>query len=213
MNNSFINACWCEPVSHTPVWFMRQAGRYLPEYKALRKKYSLLEIARTPDLATEVTLQPINRFAFDAAILFADILLPLEPMGCPFSFQKDEGPVIGHPIRNAADIEKIRVFEPRDELSFVLKAIGQIRQELQGKIPLIGFAGGPFTLASYMIEGGHSKQFRLCKGMMYENPKAWHAFLEKLAQMTVGYLIAQIQAGAQAIQVFDTWIGCLTPAD
>ena len=209
----FLNACRREPVDATPVWFMRQAGRYMAEYRALRQKYSLLEICRLPDLATEVTLQPVRRIDVDAAILFSDLLLPLEPMGLPFDFIKGEGPQIERPIQGAADIERLRVFEPREALAHVLTAIGQIQRELAGRVPLIGFAGAPFTLASYAIEGGHSNNFAKTKALMYGHPDAWHQLCEKFATVVADYLVAQIDAGVDAVQVFDSWVGTLSASD
>jgi uroporphyrinogen decarboxylase len=170
----FLKACRREPVDTTPVWFMRQAGRYMAEYRALRQKHSLLDICRTPDLATEVTLQPIRRIDVDAAIIFSDLLLPLEPMGLPFDFVAGEGPQLDHPIGSPADIDRLRHFEPRAALAHVLDAIGQVQRELDGRVPLIGFAGAPFTLASYAIEGGHSNNFAKTKSLMYGHPDAWH---------------------------------------
>lgn len=210
-NDNFLRAARRQNVTRTPVWFMRQAGRYMPEYRKLREKYSLLEIARTPELALEVTLQPIKRFDLDAAILFADILLPLEPMGCPFHFAKGEGPVIEKPIASAADIAKLRTIDASESLGYVAQAIGLLRKVLN--VPLIGFAGAPFTLASYMIEGGHSRHFAKAKSLMWNDEKAWHAFMQKLAQVALDYLSMQIQAGAQAIQLFDSWVGCLSVVD
>ena len=192
---------------------MRQAGRYMAEYRAIRQKYSLLEICRQPDLATEVTLQPVERIEVDAAILFSDLLLPLEPMGLPFDFIKGEGPQIERPISNAADIDRLKSFEPRDSLSHVLAAIVQIQRELDGRVPLIGFAGAPFTLASYAIEGGHSNNFAKTKALMYGHPDAWHRLCEKLADVVGDYLVAQIEAGVDAVQVFDSWVGTLNTAD
>jgi uroporphyrinogen decarboxylase len=192
---------------------MRQAGRYMPEYRALREKYSLLEICRTPELALEVTLQPIRALDVDAAILFSDLLLPLEPMGIPFEFQAGEGPVILKPVRTAADVAALRRFEPREALAPVLEAIRLLRQELEGGVPLIGFAGAPFTLASYAIEGGHSTAFALTKALMYEDPAAWHRLAALLAQTVGDYLRAQVEAGAQALQLFDSWVGALDEAD
>ncbi len=191
----FLKACRREAVDATPVWFMRQAGRYMPEYRALRAQYSLLEICRTPDLATEVTLQPIRRLEVDAAILFSDLLLPLAPMGLPFDFIKGEGPQIERPIDGPADIERLRVFEPREALGYVLDAIRQIQRELDGRVPLIGFAGAPFTLASYAIEGGHSNNFAKTKALMYGHPDDWHRLCEKLSRVVADYLVAQIDAG------------------
>ena len=212
-NNRFLKACRREPVDVTPVWFMRQAGRYMAEYRALRQKYSLLEICAQPDLATEVTLQPVNRIEVDAAILFSDLLLPLAPMGLPFDFIKGEGPQIERPIDNEADIDRLKRFEPRESLAHVLTAIGQIQRALDGRVPLIGFAGAPFTLASYAIEGGHSNNFAKTKALMYGHPEAWHRLCEKLADVVGDYLVAQVEAGVDAVQVFDSWVGTLNKAD
>ena len=212
-NSRFLKACRREPVDTTPVWFMRQAGRYMAEYRALRERHSLLEICRLPDLATEVTLQPVRRIDVDAAILFSDLLLPLEPMGLPFDFIKGEGPQIERPIGGPEDIDRLRVFEPRDALGHVLTAIHQIQQELGGAVPLIGFAGAPFTLASYAIEGGHSNNFARTKALMYGHPEAWHRLCEKFATVVSNYLAAQIEAGVDAVQVFDSWVGTLNAAD
>ena len=192
---------------------MRQAGRYMAEYRALRERHSLLEICRVPDLALEVTLQPIRRIEVDAAILFSDLLLPLEPMGLPFDFVKGEGPQIERPIESPEDIDKLHVFEPREALSHVLDAIRLVQRELKGRVPLIGFAGAPFTLASYAIEGGHSSSFARTKALMYGHPDAWHALCEKFASVVADYLVAQIEAGVDAVQVFDSWVGTLSPAD
>ncbi len=209
----FLKACRREPVDCTPVWFMRQAGRYMEEFRTIRKKHSLLDVARTPELAAEVTLQPIKKLALDAAIIFADILLPIEPMGIRFEFQKGEGPIIHNPVRSRSDVEKLRVIDAEAELPFVAKAIRMVRAELNGKIPLIGFAGAPFTLASYLIEGGHSKNHVLVKKMMYQEPKVWAMLMNKLARVVADYLKSQIKAGAQAVQLFDSWVGCLSPGD
>ena len=192
---------------------MRQAGRYMSEYRQLRERYSLLEICRTPDLATAVTLQPIRRIDLDAAILFSDLLLPLEPMGIPFDFLKGEGPQIERPLRTESDLAHVKRFEPRRSLSHVLTAIQQIQRELAGRVPLIGFAGAPFTLASYAIEGGHSTSFAHTKALMYGAPKAWHLFCELIADVIGDYLAAQIEAGVDAVQVFDSWVGQLDARD
>ena len=192
---------------------MRQAGRYLEEYRAIRQRYSLLEICRAPDLATEVTLQPIRRLEVDAAILFSDLLLPLEPMGLPFDFIKGEGPQLERPITDPQDIDRLIVFEPREALSHVLEAIGQVQRALDGRVPLIGFAGAPFTLASYAIEGGHSNNFAKTKALMYGYPDAWHRLCEKLSTIVADYLVAQIDAGVDAVQVFDSWVGTLDATD
>ncbi|MCC7416949.1 MAG: uroporphyrinogen decarboxylase [Acidobacteria bacterium] len=209
----FLKACRRQPVDATPVWFMRQAGRYMAEYRALRERHTLLEICRTPDLATEVTLQPVQRIEVDAAILFSDLLLPLEPMGIAFDFIKGEGPAIDAPLRTEADLARVRRFEPREALSHVLDAIGQVKAELAGRVPLIGFAGAPFTLASYAIEGGHSSSFAHTKALMYGAPAAWHAFCALLADLVGEYLAAQIEAGVDAVQVFDSWVGALDARD
>jgi uroporphyrinogen decarboxylase len=209
----FLNACRLQPVDTTPVWFMRQAGRYMAEYRALRERHSLLEICRTPDLATEVTLQPIRRIEVDAAIIFSDLLLPLEPMGIAFDFVKGEGPAIENPIHSEADIDRLRRIEPRDTLGHVLVAIRQVKLALGGRVPLIGFAGAPFTLASYAIEGGHSNNFARTKALMYGKPEAWHRLCGLLADVIGDYLIAQIEAGVDAVQVFDSWVGSLNGRD
>ena len=185
----------------------------MAEYRALRERYSLLEICRVPDLATQVTLQPVRRIDVDAAILFSDLLLPLDPMGLPFDFIKGEGPQIERPVGTPADIDMLHVFEPREALSHVLTAIRQIQQELAGVVPLIGFAGAPFTLASYAIEGGHSNNFAKTKALMYGHPDAWHRLCEKFASVVSDYLLAQIEAGVDAVQVFDSWVGTLNAAD
>ena len=192
---------------------MRQAGRYMANYRALRQRHSLLDICRSPDLATEVTLQPVETIEVDAAILFSDLLLPLEPLGLPFDFVKGEGPQLERPIGSPADIDRLRDFEPREALGFVLEAIRQIQQALDGRVPLIGFAGAPFTLASYAIEGGHSNNFARTKALMYGHPEAWHRLCERLATIVADYLTAQIEAGVDAVQVFDSWVGALGPAD
>ncbi len=192
---------------------MRQAGRYMAEYRALREKHGILEICRTPELAVEVTLQPLERLGVDAAILFSDLLIPLKPMGIEFDFVHGEGPKIDNPVSTAGDVEKLRAFEPREALGFTLEAIRQLRRELDGKVPLIGFAGAPFTLASYLIEGGSSRSFAKTKALMYSDPATWHRLASKLASMVQAYLLAQIEAGAQAVQLFDSWAGALAPRD
>ena len=211
MNDRFLRACRGEPVDATPVWFMRQAGRYMPEYRALRERHTLLELCRTPELAVMVTLQPIQALGVDAAILFSDLLLPLAPLGIPFDFVAGEGPSIEKPVRSAADVAALRRFEPRQELGTTLEAIRLLRSEL--KVPLIGFAGAPFTLASYAIEGGHSTNFARTKSLMYQEPLTWHRFAALLADIVTEYLRAQVEAGASALQVFDSWVGALDEAD
>jgi uroporphyrinogen decarboxylase len=192
---------------------MRQAGRYMPEYRALRERHTLLELCETPELATAVTLQPINQLDVDAAILFSDLLLPLAPLGLPFDFVQGEGPAVANPIRTVGDLSRLRVFEPREELGHVLETIRLVRAELMGRVPLIGFSGAPFTLASYAIEGGPSKNFARTKAFMYGEPRAWHCLCDMLARVVADYLAAQVDAGAQAIQLFDSWVGVLGAAD
>lgn len=213
MHDRFLRACRRETVDRTPVWFMRQAGRYMPEYRALREKHSLLTLCRTPELIVEVTLQPVNALGVDAAILFSDLLLPLGPLGIPFDFQAGEGPVIEKTIRSREDLASLRPFDPREDLQMVLEGIRLLRRELAGGCPLIGFGGAPFTLASYAIEGGHSTHFEATKALMYGEPRVWHDFAALLAQTVSAYLLAQVEAGAQALQLFDSWVGVLDEAD
>jgi uroporphyrinogen decarboxylase len=212
MNSRFLQACQRKPVDATPVWFMRQAGRYMPEYRAIREKFSLLEICYQPELAAEVTLQPVRALGVDAAILFSDILLPAIPLGVGLEFAKGEGPILHNPIRTMEDVRALRPVEAESDLGYVMEAIRILRAELNG-IPLIGFCGAPFTVASYMIEGGSSREFLKTKLMMYSNPQAWHALMEKLSDVLSDYLVAQIRAGAQAVQIFDSWVGVLNPSD
>jgi uroporphyrinogen decarboxylase len=209
VNSRFLQACRREPVDATPVWFMRQAGRYMAEYRELRKRYSLLEICAQPDLAVAVTLQPVDVIEVDAAILFSDLLVPFTPMGLDFDFVKGEGPSIEHPIRSASDVDRLRDFEPREALGHVLETIRLLRRELEGRVPLIGFGGAPFTLAAYAIEGGPSTNYARTKAFMYSEPAAWHRLCERLATLMADYLAAQVEAGAQALQVFDSWAGAL----
>ena len=209
----FLMACRRKPTKVTPIWLMRQAGRYMKEYRALRRKHSFLEMCKTPELAAKVTLLPVEQFDVDAAILFSDILIPLEPMGIELEFKGNEGPVFHRPIREIRQIKKLRRIEPEKDVPFLLDAIRMVRRELNGKVPLIGFSGAPFTLASYIIEGGHSKNYALTKGMMYQNRAGWDLLMEKLTRVLIPYLNAQVKAGAQALQVFDSWVGCLSPND
>jgi uroporphyrinogen decarboxylase len=192
---------------------MRQAGRYMPEYRKLRKRHSILDLCHDPELAAEVTLQPIERLGVDAAIVFADILLPFEPLRLGLRFEAGEGPRIDRPIRDDADVERLPTFNVEAELGFVLDAIRLARRALPNDIPLIGFAGAPFTLASYAIEGGASRTFTKTKALMYQAPQVWHLLLSKLADLVGAYLAAQARAGAQALQLFDSWVGCLSPHD
>lgn len=210
-HDRFLKACRREPVDRTPIWLMRQAGRYMEEYRALRAKHSMLEVCKTPELAVEVTFQPL-RLGMDAAILFADILLPLEPMGAPFDFAKGEGPVIFEPIKDRAGVDKLRIIEA-EELGYIMETLKILRRELNGKVGLIGFAGAPFTLASYLIEGGKSSHFVKTKKVMYGEPETWHLLMSKLAEVVRRLLRAQIAAGAQAVQLFDSWVGQLGPED
>ena len=213
-NDRLLRALLREPVDRTPVWIMRQAGRYLPEYRATRAKAgSFLGLATNPEFACQVTLQPLARFPLDAAILFSDILMIPKAMGVGLAFEEGEGPRIERPVRSTADIDALPVPDPARELRFVLDAVSLIRRELAGRVPLIGFAGSPWTVATYMVEGGSSRDFTAIKGLLYGNPKALHALLDKLAKATIAYLNAQIEAGAQAVMLFDTWGGVLsTPA-
>lgn len=209
----FLRACRREPVDCTPVWFMRQAGRYMPEYRAIRAKHTLLDICSQPELAAEVTLQPIRQLDVDAAIIFADILLPLVPMGMDLEFAAGEGPVLHNPLRDRAAIEALRDIDPSESLRSTLDAISIVRRELDGRVALIGFAGGPFTLASYAIEGGSSRDYRLTKTLMFSDHDTWDLLMQKIATMTSDYLRAQVRAGAQCVQIFDSWAGALSPDD
>jgi uroporphyrinogen decarboxylase len=213
VTDRFLRACRREPVDATPVWFMRQAGRYMSDYRALRRKYTLLEICAQPELAVQVTLQPLDAIEVDAAILFSDLLLPFTPMGLTFDFVKGEGPQIEDPIRSPADVDRLRPVEPRESLAHVLETIRILRRELDGRVPLIGFGGAPFTLAAYAIEGGPSRDYATTKAFMYAEPAAWHRLCGAFAAFMADYLRAQIAAGAQAIQLFDSWAGALSRGD
>jgi len=212
MNDRFLRACRREPVDATPVWFMRQAGRSFAAYRSLRERYGILELAKTPDLCAEVTLMPIRELGVDAAVLFADIMLPLEPMGVDLRIEPEVGPIIDRPIRSAADVEALRPFDPAG-VSFTLDAIRLVRRELDGKAGMIGFSGAPFTLACYLIEGRPSRDYAIAKAFMYREPAAWHDLMDRLSTMVVAYLRAQVEAGADVVQLFDTWVGGLGPAD
>jgi len=212
MNDRFLRACRREPVDATPVWFMRQAGRTFAAYRSLRERYGILELAKTPDLCAEVTLMPIRELGVDAAVLFADIMLPLEPMGVDLRIEPEVGPIIDRPIRSAADVEALRPFDPAG-VSFTLDAIRLVRRELDGKAGMIGFSGAPFTLACYLIEGRPSRDYAIAKAFMYREPAAWHDLMDRLSTMVVAYLRAQVEAGADVVQLFDTWVGGLGPAD
>jgi uroporphyrinogen decarboxylase len=212
MSDRFLRACRHEPVDATPVWFMRQAGRSFAAYRKLRERYGILELAKTPELCAEVTLMPVHELGVDAAVLFADIMLPLEPMGIGLRIEPEVGPIIDRPIRSAADVEALRPFDP-SEVSFTLDAIRLVRRELDGSAGVIGFSGAPFTLACYLIEGRPSRDFATAKAFMYREPVAWHNLMERLSTMVVAYLRGQISAGADVVQLFDSWVGGLSPAD
>ena len=213
-NDRYIKAALGQPVDVTPVWMMRQAGRYLPEYRALREEAGdFMSLCTNPELACEVTMQPLRRFPLDAAILFSDILTIPDAMGLGLHFKPGEGPAFDYPIRSAADVKKIGKLDPERELGYVMDAVSTIRRELSNKLPLIGFSGSPWTLATYMVEGGVSKDFSKVKGMMFEQPDVLHQLLEKIAVSVIDYLTAQVHAGAQALMVFDTWGGVLSPRD
>lgn len=213
MNDTFLKACRREPVAYTPVWLMRQAGRYMEDYMVIRRKHGFLDMCRNPEIAAEVTIQPVDRLGVDAAILFADILLPLDGMGIQLEFTKGEGPVIHNPVRCGKDVEKIRVLSGDEMTPYVMDAIRLVRKELAGRVPLIGFSGAPFTLASYIIEGGSSKDYLQCKKMMWGASDIWHDLMAKVSQVIIHYLRAQVQAGAQAVQLFDSWVGTLSRED
>jgi uroporphyrinogen decarboxylase len=213
VNDNFLRACRREEVEYTPVWLMRQAGRYMEEYRAIRRKHSFLEMCQNPELATEITLQPVEKLKVDAAIIFADILLPLDGMGIKFDFAQGEGPVIFNPVRTQKDVDQIRVKDGEEATPYVMEAIRMVRRELEGKIPLIGFSGAPFTLASYVIEGRGSRDYFKCKKIMWGAPDVWHSLMNKISQVIIKYLRAQILAGAQAVQLFDSWVGALNTDD
>ncbi|HEU5179206.1 MAG TPA: uroporphyrinogen decarboxylase [Candidatus Polarisedimenticolia bacterium] len=207
----FLRACRREATDCTPIWIMRQAGRYLPEYRKLRERHAMLDLAKQPDLAAQVTLMPVRRFALDAAILFSDIMVPAWGLGVPFRIEENVGPVIDDPLRTEKQIRALRVFDAVRDAGFVLESIRLIRGELGGKVPLIGFAGAPFTLASYLIEGRSPRRFRWTKAMMLDAPELWEPLMRHLADTVVAYLEAQAEAGAQALQIFDSWAGNLSP--
>jgi uroporphyrinogen decarboxylase len=211
-NSSFIRACKAQPTDRTPVWFMRQAGRFMPEYRAVRKQHSLLEICKKPALAAEVTITAAEILGVDAAIIFADLLLPLEVMGLPFHFSAGEGPVIEKPVRSKEDIANLRT-DRAAELGYISEAVSLVAKHFAGRVPVIGFCGAPFTLASYMIEGGGSRNYVHTKKMMYNSPADWDALMCKLVAVTTAYSAEQVRAGADAIQIFDSWVGCLSIED
>ncbi len=211
--SAFLKACRLEPAPYTPIWIMRQAGRYLQEYREIRGKLSFLELCHRPDLAAEVAVTAVERLGVDAAIIFGDILLVVEPMGVGLEFTKGDGPVIHDPVRTGADLKRLQPVDVQESLSFLFEAVRLARAALPPNIPLIGFAGAPFTLASYLIEGRGSRQYQHTKTLMYRDPGAWHALMERLSEVVSGYLNGQIAAGAQVVQLFDSWVGCLGPDD
>ena len=212
-NSPFMRACRREQVPYTPVWLMRQAGRYMKEYREVRARHSFLEMCKRPEVASEVTVYAAHRLGVDAAIIFADILLIIEPMGLDLEFARGEGPVIHNPVRTAADVDRVREVEDVASLDYVYEAIRITRRELKPDLPLIGFCGAPFTLASYVCEGGGSKNYVNTKRLMYTDPGAWHALMSRIARALSRYLNAQVAAGAQAVQLFDSWVGALSPDD
>ncbi len=212
-NDLFLRAARCEPTERTPVWMMRQAGRYMQEYRDIRAKHGFLEMCRTPELAVAVSMQPVDLVGVDAAIMFSDILVGFPGMGLDLEFAKGEGPIIHNPVRTAADVARIGVADPLDDTGFVMETVKILRRELEHKVPLIGFAGAPFTLASYAIEGRGTRDYENCKALMWSEPAAWDALLTKFADTTIAYLCAQIDAGVQAVQLFDSWVGYVAPRD
>lgn len=212
-NDLFLRAARREPTSSTPVWMMRQAGRYMAEYRGIRSNFGFLEMCRTPEIAVEVTMQPVDIIGVDAAILFSDILVVFPGMGLDLEFAKGEGPVIHNPVRTVADVRNLGVSDPLEDTGYVMEALRTLRGELEGKVPLIGFGGAPFTLASYMIEGHGTRDYEYTKALMWSEPEAWDELMSKITDTVIAYLSAQIDAGAQAIQVFDSWVGYVAPRD
>ncbi len=209
----FLAACRRQPVDATPVWFMRQAGRCLAEYRKLRERYEILTLAKTPELCTQVTVMPVDTFGVDGAVMFADIMLAVEGMGVSLEIQPDVGPIIHHPVRSQADVDQLRVIEPDESVPFLLEAIRMVRQQVSGRAAVIGFAGAPFTLACYLVEGRPSRDYARAKSLMLREPATWAALMDKLAATVARYLRAQVEAGAQVIQLFDSWVGALNPTD
>ncbi|MGI8419426.1 MAG: uroporphyrinogen decarboxylase [Candidatus Levyibacteriota bacterium] len=213
MNTTFLDACYSKKTPYTPVWYMRQAGRYMPEYRKLKEKHTILEIVKTPELAAKVSLQPVELLQVDAAILFADIMIPLLGIGIDLDIVEHIGPVIKKPIQSMEDVKNLRTLEPEADIPYLLKTITLLKNELKNKVPLIGFSAAPFTLASYMIEGKPTRDFIKTKSFMYTNKPAWDLFMEKLSDMIIIYLKAQVATGVQALQLFDSWIGSLSEED
>jgi len=210
-NDTFLRACRKEDVSHTPVWFMRQAGRYQADYRELKKKYSIIDICKIPEVCAEVTFSPVNQFALDAAIVFSDIMIPLEPMGISFEYKPGVGPVIHNPIASKADVDRLKTIDPDSDLKYTGDALGILKKGLN--IPCLGFVGAPFTLASYMIEGGPSKSYAKLKAFMYNQTANWHLLMDKLTVAMTDYLLYQQESGASALQIFDSWVGILSVQD
>ena len=208
----FLDACHLRQPDATPVWFMRQAGRCLAEYRELRKRYDILTMAKTPDLCAQVTLMPVKQFGVDGAVLYADIMLPLEGMGISFEIEPEVGPIIHNPVRSMRDVEALRLIDPDEAVPYVLEAIKLVRSQLAGQQAVIGFSGAPYTLACYMIEGRPSRDYGIAKALMYGQPQTWHALMEKLTEVVTRYLLAQIDAGVDVVQVFDSWVGALSPS-
>src|SRR5436190_16643930 len=208
----FLAACQRKPADATPIWFMRQAGRCLAQYRELRKRYDILTMAKTPDLCTQVTLMPVEQFGVDAAVLYDDIMLPLEGMGISFEIEPDIGPIIHNPVRSMRDVEALRILDAEESTPYVMEAIRLVRRELEGKQAVIGFSGAPFTLACYMIEGRPSRDYGIAKSLMYGQPEVWHKLMDKLTEVASHYLLAQIKAGADVVQLFDSWVGALSPS-
>ncbi len=208
----FLDACHRKQPDATPIWFMRQAGRCLAEYRELRKHYDILTMAKTPELCAQVTVMPVETFGVDAAVLYADIMLPLEGMGISLEIQPDIGPIIHNPVRAMQDVEALRIIDAEESTGFVMEAIRLVHRELEGKQAVIGFSGAPFTLACYMIEGRPSRDYSLAKSLMYGQPEVWHALMNKLTEVVSRYLVAQIKAGADVVQLFDSWVGALSPS-
>ncbi len=213
MNDTFIKACLGEKVDYTPVWLMRQAGRYMKEYQKIRSRVDFLTLCKTPELAAEVSLQPVDVLGVDAAILFSDILIPVEAMGMHLRFLEKKGPVFRKPVRNKSDVDRLIIPDTEESMPFVLETIKILRRELENRVPLIGFSGAPFTLATYIIEGGSSRNFIHTKTMMYSDPELFSSLMDKITSTVIGYLSSQIRAGAQVVQLFDSWAGILSPLD
>jgi uroporphyrinogen decarboxylase len=208
----FLDACHLRQPDATPAWFMRQAGRCLAEYRELRKRYDILTMAKTPELCAQVTLMPVKEFGVDAAVLYADIMLPLEGMGVSLEIEPDVGPIIHNPVRTMQDVDALRIIDPEEATPFVMEAIRLVRRELEGKQAVIGFSGAPFTLACYLIEGRPSRDYAIAKSLMYGQPETWHALMNKLTEVVSRYLVAQVSAGADVVQLFDSWVGALSPS-